>query len=300
LNDGKGQQLTFTLCSLKQIAEMTKFERQITRLVKNFQLYLYIEVFSIRLIKEVSQNIVNRIENIFEQMNDERRKLNDFLDDIKPWRDFIPCQWFDLIKQKLSDFNDEELKLKRQLSNLLVEIRSGIAEESKMVELIDNFNQHPCSPKSIERFFRENKRIKTKIKTLTRISPEKKELLIDIDSIEDFIQDFYDDDVYLLHICEQWQQEDEENSLKQMRYFINLKKTEDPKPEEDTKTEQDAKNLKKAKFWVIDYDLHPRLKNKPTNSVIYHATRASIESRDFYKDSLSKFIIIQIKLYFIK
>jgi hypothetical protein len=45
LNDGKGQQLTYTLCSLKQIAEMTKFERQITRLVKNFQLYLCIEVF---------------------------------------------------------------------------------------------------------------------------------------------------------------------------------------------------------------------------------------------------------------
>jgi hypothetical protein len=45
LNDGKGQQLTFTLCSLKQIAEMTKFERKITRLVKNFQLYLCREIF---------------------------------------------------------------------------------------------------------------------------------------------------------------------------------------------------------------------------------------------------------------
>jgi hypothetical protein len=123
---------------------------------------------------------------------------------------------------------------------------------------------------------------------LTRISPDKKELLTDIDSIEDFIQDFYDDDVYLLHICEQWEQEDEENSLKQMRYFINSKKKE-----------QDAKN-EKAKFWVIDYDLHSPLKNKPTNSVIYYITRASIKSKDFYKDSLSKFIIIQMKFYFIK
>jgi predicted nucleic acid-binding Zn-ribbon protein len=270
------------------------------------------------LIKEVSQNIVNRIENIFEQMNDERRKLNDFLDDIKPWKEFIPRQWFNLIEQKLSDFNVEELTLKRQLSNLLVEIRSGTAEESKMVELIDNFNQHPCSPISIERFFDENERIKTKIKTLTRLSPDKKELLTNIKSIEDFIQDFYDDDVHLLHICEQWEQEDEENSLKQMRFFINLKKKEqdakkvqDAKNEQNATNEQDAKNEQnatneqdakneKAKYWVIDYDLHSRLKNKPTKSVIYYATRASIESRDFYKDSLSKFIIIQIKLYFIK
>ncbi len=31
LNDGKGKQLTYTLCSLKQIADMTKFEGNITR-----------------------------------------------------------------------------------------------------------------------------------------------------------------------------------------------------------------------------------------------------------------------------
>jgi hypothetical protein len=36
LNNGKGKPLTFTLCSLKQVAEMTKFERNITRLVKYF------------------------------------------------------------------------------------------------------------------------------------------------------------------------------------------------------------------------------------------------------------------------
>ena len=40
LNDGKGKQLTYTLCSLKQIADMTKFERNITKLVENFQVYL--------------------------------------------------------------------------------------------------------------------------------------------------------------------------------------------------------------------------------------------------------------------
>ncbi|CAF3912063.1 unnamed protein product [Adineta steineri] len=267
LNDGKGQQLTFILCPLKQIADMTKFERKTTRMVK-----------------EVSEQTVHRIENIFEQMNDEERKLNDFLDDINPWKKFLPRQWFDLVKKKLSNFNEEELKLKRDLSSLLVAIRSNLAEESKMIELIDSFSKHPCSPESTEKFFYENENITTKIKTLRRISPDKKELVTNITSVEDFIQDFYGNDVYLLHICEKWQQEDEGNSGKQMRYFINLKKNE-----------QDTQN-NKAKFWVIDYDLHLRLKNKPTNSIIYYATRATIKSKDFYKESRSKLSRKQIDL----
>ena len=99
-------------------------------------------------------------------------------------------------------------------------------------------------------------------------------------NLEDFILNFYDDDVYLLHICEQWQNNNRENSLKQIRYFINLKKLK-----------QEQLN-NKAKFWIIDYDLHSHLQDKPINSVIYYVTRSTIKSKDFYKDSLSKFIII--------
>ena len=231
------------------------------------------------MIKEVSENIINHIENIFEELNDQRRKLNDFFDDIKPWKEFIHHQWIDIIKKRISNFNIDELELKRQLSNLLIEIRNDKINESKMIELINNFNQHPCSSESIKNFLNENKRIKNKIKTLTRISFEKNELLINIDSIEDFILDFYDDDVYLLHICEQWQNNNRENSLKQIRYFINLKKLK-----------QEQLN-NKGKFWIIDYDLHSHLQDKPINSVIYYVTRSTIKSKDFYKDSLSKFII---------
>ncbi len=212
--------------------------------------------------------------------------MNNCFNDIKPWKEFIPSQWFDSIKQKLSDFNDEELKLQPQLSKLLAEIRSGTAEESKIIKLISDLNQYSSSSKLTEKFFDESKKITTKIERLKRISPKKTELLTNISSIEDFIQGFDDDDLYFLHICEQWQKDEEENSFKQIKYFINLKKTE-----------QDAQN-NKAKFWVIDHDLHSNLKDKPKTSVIYYATNGSIISQDFYKYSLSKFIIIQRKLYF--
>ena len=45
LNDGKGKPLTYTLCSLKKIAEMTKFERNITRLVKKIARIIYVLKF---------------------------------------------------------------------------------------------------------------------------------------------------------------------------------------------------------------------------------------------------------------
>ncbi|CAF1085562.1 unnamed protein product [Adineta steineri] len=151
LNDGKGQPLTYILYSLKQIAERTKIKQNITRMVK-----------------EVSKQIVDRIENIFEQINDEQRKLNDFLDEMNSWKEFLDQEWFDLVKQKLSDFNKEELKLKRELSSLLVDIRSNLVKESKMIELIDNFSKHPCSSQSIGKFFEENENIKAKIQTLKK------------------------------------------------------------------------------------------------------------------------------------
>jgi hypothetical protein len=218
------------------------------------------------------------------KLNDVRQRLNGFLNDIEPWKKFIPSQWFDEINRKLSDYDDNELKLKHGLSDLLFEIRKGKAEESKILRLKNDFNEQLRSFIPIEIFFNENQRIKTKIKTLSRVSPKRKELLTHIKSTEDFLQDFYDNDVYFLHICEQWQKDDEENSFKQMKYFINLKKIE-----------EDSQN-NKVKFWVIDHDLHSDLKDKPKKSVIYYATNASVISRDFYDYSLSKFIIVAMKL----
>ncbi|CAF1433807.1 unnamed protein product [Adineta steineri] len=129
LNDGKGKQLTFILYPLQRIAEMFNFELKMKRNIK-----------------EVSEHIIARIENIFEQINAGKRQFNDFLDDIKPWEQFISRDWLCLIKEKKLELDGDALKTQREMSNLLVEIRSGSAEESKMKELLDNFDsQNPCS-----------------------------------------------------------------------------------------------------------------------------------------------------------
>ncbi len=203
------------------------------------------------------------------------RKFNDFLDDIKPWEEYIPKDWLKIIKEKKATHAGDELKTQRQMASLLEKIRSGMTEESEMEELIDKFDlENPCSELLMDKFLKENQHVKTKIETLKKISPDQSLLLTQIESVENIILDFYDNDVYLLHICEQWSKKNKRNMLKQVRFFSQLK-TNDPS----------------GIFRVIDHDLHPNLDEKPDDCVIYHATQGSIQSYNFWKDSLSKFSI---------
>ncbi|CAF2613369.1 unnamed protein product [Rotaria sp. Silwood2] len=260
LNDGKGRQLVFILYPLKSIAQMFESELKIERSIK-----------------EVSEAIVSRIEDMFEQIIESKRKLNDFIYDIEPWKEFISYHWFDLVKQKQRELDQESLITQRKLKDLLVKIRSDSAKESEMQQLLDEFeSNNPCSLTSIERFLKDNQKIKRKIDTLTKVSPEKKELLKILESVDDLILDLYDYDVYLLHTCEEWNtKENKRSTLKQERYFTNLMKNEL------------ISNNTKARFRVIDHDLHPELEEKPNSCVIYHAKNGHIVTRDFYEYSLS-------------
>jgi hypothetical protein len=258
LNGGKGRQLEFVLYPLKRIAQMFKLELKVERLIK-----------------EVSEHLVIRIENIFEQISMTTRKFNDFLDDIKPWEEYIPKDWLKIIKEKKATHAGDELKTQRQMASLLEKIRSGMTEESEMEELIDKFDlENPCSELLMDKFLKENQHVKTKIETLKKISPDQSLLLTQIESVENIILDFYDNDVYLLHICEQWSKKNKRNMLKQVRFFSQLK-TNDPS----------------GIFRVIDHDLHPNLDEKPDDCVIYHATQGSIQSYNFWKDSLRSSIL---------
>ncbi|CAF4110160.1 unnamed protein product [Adineta steineri] len=208
-------------------------------------------------------------------MNDQKKKLNDFLHDIKPWKKYLPHQWIVLIETKISNFNDEELELKSEISKLLFAIRSNEPKETELIKLIQGFSEHPCSSIETEKFLKKNKNIKTKINNLQTISSNKNELLEEIDSIEDYIQDFDDNEIYLLHICEEWLNQNKKNSIKQIKYFNNLKNNE--------------KDNENVKFWVIDYDLQSHLVKEPAKSVIYYYLRnGSIDSCDVLKDSLSE------------
>ncbi|CAF2845263.1 unnamed protein product [Rotaria sp. Silwood2] len=267
LNDGKGQQLVFFLYPLKRIAQIFKHELQITRMIN-----------------EVSQLVVMRIENIFEDISKGKRKFNDFLNEIKPWEDYISRDWQNEIREKQVELIAVELKTQRELSTLLKNIRSGQEEESVMERLLDNFDrENPCSSRSIEKFLKDKRNIILKIGTLKGFDREK-HLLKEIFSLTDKLlePELYEKDVYLLHISDKWQTKDKLNWLKQLRCFKHLISCE-------TESNDTTSN---SAFIVIDYDLHHSdLENdehRAEKCCIYYAKRGAIKCRDYYEDSLKK------------
>lgn len=236
------------------------------------------------------------LENIFEEINKGKQMINDFLVKIELWQNWISPDWTDVIYVHQKKLADIELQTQRRVAVLLEKIRRGEAEEQEMDNFLKKFSdENPCSLKSVQTFLKENARIEAKVEALSRFDdsnttqddPKKKLnepnsniLLKKITCIDDFIDKYYDDNVYLLNISHQWEVKDKPNWYKQLRYFNNLRKAEIKSDE------------KKSIFRVIDYDLHAHLEDKPQTCVIYHVFHGKIDSRDYYHDSRSKFIFI--------
>jgi hypothetical protein len=239
--------------------------------------------------------MVHRIENLFEEINKGKRMLNDFLAKIELWKDWLSSDWTDVIHVHQIKLMDAESQTQHRIALLLEQIRRGDADEQDMINLLNNFSEeNPCSLTSVKRFLKANARIDAKIDALGRFDrntietgldkgqkkPNTDLLLKEISSIDDFIDKYFDYDVYLLHISHKWEGKDKANWHKQLRYFINLQKVQ-------MKTDET-----KSIFRVIDHDLHPDFDEKPETCTIYHAFHGEIKSKDYYHSSLSEFICL--------
>lgn len=252
---------------------------------------IYKPFFFHRISRDVANLTINRVENVFEQLIEVKRLMNDYLAKIEPWQDWISFDWIEVIAEKQAALVGEEMKTQRQIATLLEQIRRGEVEEKSIVELVEHFNeQNPCSVLSIKRFLKENSRIDTKIISLSHFdqsSPGKNDqekrpnaelLPKKCEFIEDFSLNNYNKDVFLLNISNQWEKNDKTNWHKQLRFFNQLQKMAESLPP-----------IKKPIFVVIDHDLHGQLEKKPDRCVIYHAFQGSIQSEDYYYTSMSKF-----------
>jgi hypothetical protein len=241
------------------------------------------------MIQEVTNSIVNRIENIFEQIIQGKRIMNDYLLTIEPWKNWIPSEWTEKIYIKQQQLAGIELETQRRLASLLEQIRRGEADESQMVNLLDKFEEdNPCSVISIKNFLKSNSFIMTKIECLSEFdqhvldetnvqtpkTPNSSVLFINLKSIDAFVQKYYDNHIYLLHISNEWEEKNRINWYKQLRCFKYLYKCE----------------TQNGIFQVIDHDLHHDLDYKPNTSVIYYAHHGTIKTKDYYHTSLSKYI----------
>lgn len=239
-----------------------------------------------RIIKEVTSAIISRIENIFEEIIQAKRIFNDFIAKIEAWEDWLPPEWTRVIYEKKTELTGQETQTQRQFAALIQQIRCGVADEEKMVQLVDNFDrQNPCSKRSIREFLRLNGRIDAKIRSLGEFDrgaptdeekkPNTKILFKEFTSIQDFVLRHNNVDVYLLHISHEWEKNNKENWYKQLRFFCRLL------------DETNGDNKRVAR--VIDHDLHGELSMKPDTCVIFHAHDGAIKSRDYYCTSWGTF-----------
>jgi hypothetical protein len=218
----------------------------------------------------VYKTIANKIEVCFEEINKEKILINDYLDKVGLWKDWIPFEW----RKMPIEINDKESQMKNQMRVLLKKVRSG--------EIIEDFNVSSSTIKL------QTEEIDFKIKILSEFDTSNVEikqpnatiLLKTVSSIENFISNYYDHQIYLLHISNQWIKQDPINWSKQLRCFMKLQETD----------EKLAVN--KPIFRVIDHDLHTHLTDQLNSCTIYHAYRGEILSRDFFRTtSSSKFLL---------
>jgi hypothetical protein len=243
------------------------------------------------MIQDVTNSIVNRIENLFEQIIQGKRIMNDYLSTIEPWKNWIRSELTEKIYVRQQQLVQIELETQRRLASLLEQIRRGEADENQMVNLLDKFEEdNLCSVISIKNFLKLNSFLMTKIECLSEFdqhvldetnvkapkTPNSYVLFTNLKSIDAFVQKYYDNHIYLLHISNEWEENNRINWYKQLRCFKYLYKCEQ------------IGETKNGIFRVIDHDLHDDLDYKPNTSVIYYAHHGTIKTNDYYHTSLSR------------
>ncbi|CAF0982060.1 unnamed protein product [Adineta ricciae] len=282
INDGKGKQLEYELYPLKHMAQTFKYQMTIQRVINN-----------------VSLQLTNRLEDIYEQIIRGKRMINDFLNEVSPWKDWLPSDWIEAIIVKQSELNHIQTDTMRQLSTVLGQLRRGECEDTQLTELLTDFERNnPCSVLSVRKYLKANSRNEIKIDSLNEIYEHLKAVKGDNTdtthhdlsllfpkgkTIDQFINQHHKNEIYLLHITNEWKENDPQNWYKQIRTFGSIYKN------------QLSNATNQTIFRIIDHDLIPDLAGKLEKCVIYRAHLGKITSFDYYRSSLVTLTPIQIR-----
>ncbi|CAG8838381.1 18701_t:CDS:2, partial [Gigaspora margarita] len=106
-NDGKGVPIEYTLYPLSELSKMLSQNSSVDRMIK-----------------ELSEETILRVEQIFNDLFKSKQKLNDLHNDVKSISQFIPDELFDEISKHVQEVNLEEARFRRELSTCLINIRS--------------------------------------------------------------------------------------------------------------------------------------------------------------------------------
>ncbi|KAF0530837.1 p-loop containing nucleoside triphosphate hydrolase [Gigaspora margarita] len=251
-NDGKGVPIEYTLYPLSELSKILSQNSSVDRMIK-----------------ELSEETILRVDQIFNDLFKSKQKLNDLHNDVKSISQFIPDELFDEISKHVQKVNLEEAKFRSELSKCLINIRSGEDNHNKLENNIQTFQQSVLSETSIASFINKYKSVSMKADLIPILKARGMDYLSKNMTINKILLEHPKNHVYIFVDTDD--------------YIINI-----DSPVWNAFLDISSMNEGSSKFFIFNPTLYTGI-DRPNDPVIHHYINGRLSSRDYYNDKKKLF-----------
>ncbi|PKY41532.1 hypothetical protein RhiirA4_441362 [Rhizophagus irregularis] len=140
------------------------------------------------MIRELDEEIVLKIEQVFDGLLKPKQRLNDLFNDAKSISNLIPDNIFDEINNHVQEFRLEEAKFRKEFAESLVKIRSGKSNIDELESIMKKFQKGILSKSSIMAFIDRYRSVSTKADLVLALNTKKVEHLDKNSTIEHILR----------------------------------------------------------------------------------------------------------------
>ncbi|RGB32327.1 hypothetical protein C1646_743944 [Rhizophagus diaphanus] len=140
------------------------------------------------MIRELNEEIVLKIEQVFDGLLKPKQRLNDLFNDAKSISNLIPDNIFDEINNHVQEFRLEEAKFRKEFAESLVKIRSGKSNNDELESIMKKFQKGILSKSSIMAFIDRYRSVSTKADLVLALKTKKVEHLDKNSTIEHILR----------------------------------------------------------------------------------------------------------------
>lgn len=231
-NNGKGKPLSYTLLPISSVIKYFNPEKQVDIVLK-----------------QLREEAILRFVHLFDEISLLRQELYDFYEDIKRHSFYLLDQDLQKVIELKNNFSITEAKLRSELNQTLVDVRSGKSDTSKLDDLLGNFEENEFSTVKIRYHLQSFSSLREKIKHINILLTKGIDYIGKSDSLETHDLSHPSQESYVLFLA--WSNKSDELWKENIQLFMLLLKTYGSERE-------------KSKFIIVDCDLKPEYSSKDT------------------------------------
>ncbi|CAB4492071.1 unnamed protein product [Rhizophagus irregularis] len=258
-NDGKGSPIEYVLYPLSELAKLLTQNDITTDNTDSTD----------SMITELTEETVLKIDHIFDDLFKPKQRLNDLFNDAKSISNLLPDDVLDEINNHVQEIKLEEAKLRKDLAESLIKLRSGKGNSDDLENIINAFQKSILSKSSITTFIDQYRSISPKADLVLTLKAKKVEYLDNSLTIDHILHRYSNGHIYIL-IDEDII--DSSNSSPVHMVFRDLYNL----------------NEKLCKFFIADTKICTWIKG-PDYPVIHHYVNGRLKSDDYYNDNKNLF-----------